>query len=316
MKRRAHIVITIGDPSGIGPEVTVKAIKKLGRIKDAAFFIVGDSGILSRYGFRQGEGVYLIDLKTPGARHIRPGCPNARAARAGFEYLGTAVSLIKKGFGHGLVTAPIAKDGMRRAGFLWPGHTEYLAESFKARRTEMVFIGDRLKVALVTRHMSLKDVVRKLRAKEIQECGRIVFNLLRETFKIRKPRVAVCGLNPHAGEGGLFGREDILHIAPAIRELNKRFGPHFSGPWPADTVFIKAQEGAFDLVMAMYHDQGLAPFKSIEFDHGVNLTAGLPFVRTSPVHGTAFDIAGKNKADPRSMLSALSLAWRLTSASP
>jgi 4-hydroxythreonine-4-phosphate dehydrogenase len=210
------------------------------------------------------------------------------------------------------VTGPIAKKKVRDCGFLHAGQTEFLGHFFKTKHVEMVFVSKPLKVVLVTRHMALKDAVSAIKKRRIVTCGRLVCDLLKKNFRIKSPKIAVCGLNPHAGEGGLFGLEEKLEIAPAIRQLNKILGNYFYGPFPADTIFSRALRSEFDMVMAMYHDQGLIPFKVAEFEQGVNLTAGLPFIRTSPVHGTAFDIAGKNLADHRSMQSAIELAYQLT----
>ena len=160
--------------------------------------------------------------------------------------------------------------------------------------------------------MALSRAIPAVTKKRIVTCAGLVVDLLKKRFKIRAPKIAVCGINPHAGEKGLFGREEITQITPAVKFLNRTFGKYFFGPLPSDTVFHKAYHGEFDLVIAMYHDQGLIPFKMMEFENGVNLTAGLPFVRTSPVHGTAFDIAGKGVADPRSMTRAIMLAYDLT----
>ncbi len=312
MKRVVNIAISMGAPCGIGPEVLVKALRKLRRQKGVHFFVSGDSYILSRYGFRRASNVSVLDLKSLEPEHFKPGSPNKYSARASLDYLNTAILLVKKGFAHSLVTAPISKEAVLGAGFSWPGHTEFLADSFGSKQVEMVFVSPYLKVVLVTRHLSLKKAIDMITARRIVSCGRIVFKLLKKRFGIGNPKIAVCGLNPHAGEGGLFGKEDIVRIAPAVRNLNRIYGRHFFGPYPADTVFQKARNGEFDLVMSMYHDQGLIPFKLIEFRRGVNLTAGLPVVRTSPVHGTAFDIAGKNKADSESMFHSLMLAYHLS----
>lgn len=312
MRKTVKIAIAMGDPAGIGPEITARALKGAGRFKDAVFFVAGDAYVLARYGFKKSGNVFLTDLKNITPHAFKPGSPTEETARASLEYLKSAVSQIKEAQAHCLVTAPLSKECVRRAGFPWPGHTEFLAHSFGVSRPEMVFISDVLKVVLVTRHMSLRDAIKSITETKIVRCGEQVLDLLAGKFKIKNPRIAVCGLNPHAGEAGLFGSEEKASIAPAIKKLNKAAGPHFFGPFAADTVFHRARHGEFDLVMAMYHDQGLIPFKMIAFESGVNLTIGLPFVRTSPVHGTAFDIAGKEVADPRSMKAAITLAYQLT----
>ncbi|MFH0877998.1 MAG: 4-hydroxythreonine-4-phosphate dehydrogenase PdxA [Candidatus Omnitrophota bacterium] len=311
MNRKTRIVITTGDPCGIGPYVTAKAVGRLRSMRDAEFVVVGHAGLLARSGLSDSVGVHVLDA---GVRHFEPGQPNLASARASLEYLRLAVSLIKDRQVDGLVTGPICKENVRKAGFSWPGHTEFLADAFGIKQVEMLFVSDRLKVVPVTRHVSLAQAIRQLDKKKITACGSLMARLLNHCFRLRQPRIAVCGLNPHAGEGGLFGSEEIKVIAPAVKQLNKLTKAHFFGPLPADTVFQRAFRGEFDLVMAMTHDQGLIAFKMIDFENGVNLTAGLPFIRTSPVHGTAFDIARKRMrgACEDSMLAAILLATRLT----
>jgi 4-hydroxythreonine-4-phosphate dehydrogenase len=311
MKKSIGIAISMGDPAGVGPEVLAKALNSLDRTTNAVFFVVGDTSLLLRYGLKKKDAIKLVDLKNLDLVRLRPGKPTRQTARASLEYLTTAMAMIKRGTAQGLVTAPISKESIRCAGFRWPGHTEYLAEYFKARQVEMVFVADALKVALVTRHMSLKGAVASVKKKRIVEAGSFLLGFVKKNFKIRNPKIAVCGLNPHAGEGGLFGKEEKTQIFPAVRELNRRCGRHFFGPLAADAVFHKACQGNYDLVLAMYHDQGLIPFKTVAFDNGVHLTAGLPFIRTSPVHGTAFDIAGRNIANYHSMAHAIKLSYQL-----
>ena len=315
MKKNIRIAISMGEPTGIGPEVLVKALRALKHLKGATFFVCGDSFVLTKYGFRSQTNVNLIDLKNITPRQFEPGVPTRESAKATLDYLESAVALIKKGKADGLATAPLSKEHVTRAGFLWPGHTEFLAHAFGVSHVEMVFVAETLKVVLATRHVSLKDAINSITESKIVRCGDFVLDLLKRTVKVKNPRIAVCGLNPHAGEAGLFGSEEKASIAPAIKKLNKARGEHFFGPFAADTVFRRARQGEFDLVMAMYHDQGLIPFKMIAFDKGINVTIGLPFIRTSPLHGTAFDIAGKNMADPRSMEAAIRLAcqWNKSS---
>jgi 4-hydroxythreonine-4-phosphate dehydrogenase len=202
-----------------------------------------------------------------------------------------------------LVTAPICKEGFHEAGIPFPGHTEFLAALTKTRRFAMMLFGGPLRVVLVTRHIPLSEVPQCLTRGKVLEAIRLTAEAL-PWLGCRRARVAVCGLNPHAGEGGLLGREELTVIGPAV-ESARREGLRVFGPLPADTVFHAAAHGSFDAVVAMYHDQGLAPLKLIAFESGVNVTLGLPIVRTSPDHGTAFDIAGKNRADPSSMIEAV-----------
>lgn len=310
--KKVRVAITMGDPAGIGPEVSVRALKLMGRMKTAAFFLIGDRGVLRSYGFKEFSNVTLVDLNNVPSKNFKPGFSNGVSGKASFEYLKKGVSFVLSGTADALVTAPIAKDSIVKAGFRWPGHTEFLAHAAAVKHVEMVFASSKLKTVVVTRHMSLRNVIRSVTKNRIIDCGSLMVGFLKKNFHIRNPKIAVCGLNPHAGENGLFGQEEQVCIVPAIEALNRREGRHFYGPFASDSIFKRALSGEFDLVMAMYHDQGLIPFKLISLNHGVHLTAGLPFIRTSPVHGTAFDIAGKNIADHRSMESAIRLACRLS----
>lgn len=307
-----RVALTMGDPAGIGPEVLVEALARFKKTGGVKFFVAGDRPQLVRYGLRSCGNVIFRTSENMGAARIRPGHPTPRSAQASIGYLKEAVSWMRNKEADCLVTGPISKAHIRACGFSWPGQTEYLADAFDAKDVEMIFVSERLKVALVTRHVSVKNALRAVSKERIETCGRLVFDLLKNKFRIRSPRIAVCGLNPHAGEAGLFGGEEKACIAPAVSGLNKELGQHFYGPYSPDAVFRLALGGAFDLVMAMYHDQGLIPFKLAAFETGAHLTLGLPFVRTSPVHGTGFDIAGKNMASAGSMTAALELAVRLT----
>ncbi|MGE5279764.1 MAG: PdxA family dehydrogenase [Deltaproteobacteria bacterium] len=295
----ARVAVTMGDPAGIGPEVLVKALRRLRRSAGVVFYVVGDGAFLRRRGVKPSARVRLIDAA------------EGSAPAASLRYLEAAADLLGAGVCSALVTAPVSKEKIQASGVPFSGHTEFLMRRFGVRQAAMVFAGTRLRIALATRHVSLRAAVRSLDRSRIAVCGRLAAGLLRTHFGIARPRIAVCGLNPHAGEGGLFGDEEARHIVPAIRLLNKGSRAVFSGPWPADTVIHHACRGAFDLVLTMYHDQGLPAFKALEFATGAQVTAGLPFVRTSPVHGTAFDIAGKGIADAGSMETALRLACDL-----
>lgn len=301
------LAVTMGDPCGIGPEVIAKAFRR-SKQKNSNFLIVAAKDVLFRYGFRERPGLTVYDPHVKGLKPFVAGRPSADSGKLAFECLRKGLGLVLSGRAKGLITAPVSKEALCLAGFRWPGHTEFLAEASGAKQIEMVFVSDKLKVALVTRHMSLEQAIDNVKKDRIVKCGMLVHKMMREQFRIKKPRIAVCGLNPHAGESGMFGEQDAAEIAPAVKSLNRTCGRSFWGPLAADGVFHRAYEGAFDMVMCMYHDQGLIPFKMTEFSRGVHFTAGLPFVRTSPVHGTAFDIAGKNKADEGSMLEAIKLA--------
>jgi len=285
---KPRVVITTGDPSGIGPEVTQKALAspKVKRLAD--FLVIGDA-------------------KTSVSSRKSPGI----CGKLSMQYLDKALRIIAKGEADCLVTAPINKANVRAAGFEdFEGHTEYLAKETLTEDYAMMFVGKRVKITLVTRHIALKDVPAKLTADKIYRHIRLTHRYLSDHFHLKDPKIAVAGLNPHAGEGGIFGREEITVISPAIKKASLSCGK-VSGPFPPDVVFGDALSGKFDVVIAMYHDQGLIPFKLLHFKDGVNMTIGLPFVRTSPDHGTAFDIAGKGIADPTSMTEAIILACRL-----
>jgi len=223
-----------------------------------------------------------------------------------------AIDLAKAGRIAAMVTAPINKEALSAAGIDYPGHTEILADFGGAQSSAMMLANDELRVVLVTIHCSLREAIERITIESELSAIRLAHDGTRQ-FGIAHPRVAVAGLNPHAGESGLFGREEIEVVAPAIAQA-KALGIDASGPWPGDTVFMQARSGRFDVVVAQYHDQGLIPIKYLGLEHGVNITLGLPFIRTSPDHGTAFDIAGKGIADPSSLMTALQQAHRLVAA--
>ncbi|MCX5680287.1 MAG: 4-hydroxythreonine-4-phosphate dehydrogenase PdxA [Candidatus Omnitrophica bacterium] len=285
---KPRVIITTGDPSGIGPEVTQKALAspKVKRLAD--FLVIGDT------------------KTSVGSRKSPDIC-----GKLSMQYLDRALRIIAKGEADCLVTAPINKANVRAAGFKnFEGHTEYLAEETLTKEYAMMFVGKRLKITLVTRHVALKDVSARLTADKISTAIGLTHRYLSDHFHLKDPKIAVAGLNPHAGEGGIFGKEEVEVISPAIKVASRSCGKVF-GPFPPDVVFGDALAGKFDAVIAMYHDQGLIPFKLLYFKDGINMTIGLPFVRTSPDHGTAFDIAGKGIADPSSMIEAIRLAVRL-----
>ncbi len=280
----------MGDPQGIGPEVILKALSNKDISRLGSIILVGDRKLLGRSKFPVVDVAYR------------------NAGEGSFKSLNTAIDLIKGGIADALVTAPLSKERVSHYQKNFLGHTEYLASSFNVKQFDMMFVSSNLRLSLVTRHVALKDVSRLITKKSIFSSIELMHRTLKEQFKISKPRIAVLGLNPHAGELGLLGKEEIKQIIPAIKEANQRKIKAF-GPFPADTFFC--HDKGYDGIIAMYHDQGLAPIKGMYFKDLVNFTAGLPFVRTSPVHGTAFDIAGKNKADPSSMIAAIKLAFQL-----
>ncbi len=278
---RRRIGITLGDVAGIGPEIVAKALASRKLDKRFDYEVIGNPNTKRRAD--------AADWVVQGAKRCLAGELAA------------------------LVTAPISKQLLRDAGYRFEGHTELLAHVARTKRFAMMLVGGPLRVSLATIHVPLAKVPRLLSKRRIIEVIELSHDVCKR-FGIRRPKVGVAGLNPHAGEGGLLGSEERRIIAPAIRQAARK-GMNATGPWPADTLFHKAYHGEFDAVVAMYHDQGLAPLKMIAFDTGVNLTLGLPFVRTSPDHGTAFDIAGKGIAKPDSMIAAINLAAKLTAKS-
>jgi len=278
------ICISIGDPSGIGPEITKKAITSKGLKGKADFRIIDE------------QAVKKNDRKTN--------------AKASVNFISTAFKLVTEGKADALVTGPVSKEAINRAGIRFEGHTEYLANLCGCKKIAMMFVSDKLKVSLVTRHIPLSRISPSLSVKAIYDTVELTYNALRNWFGIKNPKIGVSGLNPHCGEGGLFGNEESYVIKPAIKKLQKDLDGIF-GPISADTLLRDVYNKKFDAAVCMYHDQGLAAFKMIAMQKGVNLTLGLPFIRTSVDHGTGFDIAGKKKADPGSMIEAVKLAVRL-----
>lgn len=279
------IALTLGDPAGIGPEIVRTALATPGIETLADFEVIGET-----------EG-------------IAPGKPSSASARAALDALEEAAARAMAGEFSAVVTGPVSKHALHAIGFEFPGQTEFFANRTRTPNHAMCLTGGRLTVALVTAHIPLAEVCQVLREDEIVRVGRLLAD-----FCIRRgipsPRIAVAGLNPHAGENGDLGREEIDRIAPAVERLNGKEAV-FAGPLPPDTVFFRAANGEFDAVLCMYHDQGLIPLKLHAFDEGVNVTLGLPFPRTSPDHGTAFEIAGRGIARPDSMIAAIRLAAEL-----
>ena len=312
---KQKIIITMGDPSGIGPEVAVKALanRKISRLAD--FFVIGDRAVIEKAcrdtGVGLGRGIGIIDLANVLMKDFSYGRRNPRYGRASIGYIDRALGIISSGKTAALVTAPINKSSIISSGMTgFQGHTEYLAEKTGSVGAAMMFVGKKLKITLVTRHIALRSVPRRISVDSVFNTIMTTHSHLLGYFGIKHPRIGVAGLNPHAGESGVFGKEEEHIIAPAVKAASKKI-KGVSGPVPPDVIFYDAYKGRYDAVIALYHDQGLIPFKLLYFRDGVNLTLGLPFVRTSPDHGTAFDIAGKGVADPTSMEEAIFLAHRL-----
>ena len=288
---KPRVAITAGDPAGIGPEIAERAAR------DARVTAVCEPVV---YG-------------PPAGESFAAGVLSAEAGRAAYDAILRAVADATSGAVAAIATAPINKEAFRLAGLPWSGHTDLLAHLTGARDVAMMFHSDVLRVVLATIHIALADVPRTLTSALMERTIALTARELARFDKVA-PRIGVAGLNPHAGEHGLFGREDMDAIAPAVDACRRR-GIDVKGPFPADTVFVRAQRGEFDVVVACYHDQGLIPVKLVAFGHAVNVTLGLPIVRTSVDHGTAFDIAGKGVADPESMVAAVLLAAKLTRSS-
>jgi 4-hydroxythreonine-4-phosphate dehydrogenase len=323
------LAMTMGDPSGIGPELTLAAWRA--RASNAPFFVFAAPGVLAAAARRAGFAAPVIETDPAGAAAAfskglpvvplksavedKPGRPTAANGAATIESIDRAVEAVHEGAARAVVTNPIAKAVLYDAGFRFPGHTEYLGELAKIwggpAFPVMMIWSEALKVVPVTIHIPLAEAPQALTAELIVKTARVVDRDLRARFGLKRPRLAVAGLNPHAGEGGRIGREEIAIIAPAIEALRAE-GVDAVGPLPADTMFHATARARYDVALTMYHDQGLIPAKTLAFDDGVNVTLGLPFVRTSPDHGTAFDIAGKGLANPASLMAALTLADRLT----
>jgi 4-hydroxythreonine-4-phosphate dehydrogenase len=307
------IAITMGDPCGIGPEICVKLFAE--GLPGLAF-VIGDLGVLRRAVARLDVPLTLRSVTSPADIMGQPGTMDvlscsalpddlpigqidARAGQAAYDYVVKAIDLANAGAVGAIVTAPIVKEAMKAAGITYPGHTEILADKSGTTDFAMMLANDELRSILVTIHVSLAEAIRLVTRQRVLRKIRLANQACR-AYGIKQPRVAVAGLNPHAGEGGMFGREDIDEIAPAIADARAE-GIDATGPWPGDTIFMRARRGEFDIVVAQYHDQGLIPVKYLGVDHGVNVTIGLPFIRTSVDHGTAFDIAGTGKASHTSL---------------
>ncbi len=329
----APLALSLGDPAGIGPEIVVKAWAEL-RNGGPPFVVVGDyqalasasgggTSILRRIlGPAEAAEVFpdaLPVLDLPLKSPVVAGQPSSTAAPAIIQWIETAVGLALSGAVRGVVTAPIAKAPLYQAGFKFPGHTEFLGELTAAERFDgargpvMMLTAADLRVALVTVHEPLAKVAGKLTTDAIVNVGLVTAQALRRDFGIATPRLAVAGLNPHAGEDGGIGREEIDIVAPAVKALAER-GVQVSGPHPSDTLFPDAMRAHYDAAICLYHDQALIPVKMLDFWGGVNVTLGLPIVRTSPDHGTAFDIAGRGLARPDSLIAAVRLADQIARA--
>ncbi len=326
---RPVIGVTMGDPAGIGPEIILKALSKSEWQRESIPLIIGDKRVMDFYSSLLGmhiplipvegdpinlaplkEGGYILSITSLESAHFAPGCSSIKCGEAVVRYVKEGALLALKGKIAAVVTAPLHKASIHAAGYPYPGHTELLAEITGCQDYAMMLIGDSIRVSLITIHVALRDVPRLITRQEVFRITRLTYRCLKDWFGIEEPKVAVAALNPHAGEEGAFGDEEERIIIPAIEDL-REIGYPVWGPYPADTLFHRHAQGEFHAVVAMYHDQGLIPVKLEAFDRGVNLTLGLPIVRTSVDHGTAFDIAGKGIAHPESLDAAYKLALKL-----
>jgi len=327
INNRPVIGITMGDPVGIGPEIILSALSSKHIYDICRPLVIGDVNILKSATKianaplsiapvpDHASGTYthgrmdVLNISNLNAENTQWGRPTPETGKAMVDYITTAIDMALEGKINGVVTGPINKHAMQAAGFAYSGHTELLAERTRTKQVAMMLTGEKLRVVLVTIHIPLKDIFKTLSPERIHDKIAMTFSALRDRFGIASPRIAVAGLNPHAGENGLFGNEEKDIITPAIRRSKKQ-GIHVSGPYPPDTVFYQAMKGHFDAVVCMYHDQGLIPFKLLHFSDGVNTTLGLPIIRTSVDHGTAYEIAGTGRADSGSLIAAIQMAAR------
>ncbi|PKL51194.1 MAG: 4-hydroxythreonine-4-phosphate dehydrogenase PdxA [Nitrospira bacterium HGW-Nitrospira-1] len=321
------IAITMGDPAGVGAEIILKAFFQSGEMPDFCVpIVIGDQVVMEEAIHLLGLSVDLNLIQTPeeaksfhssidmidlAAIHtFKKKKPTAEGGRASAAYIRKAVELALKKQVDAMVTAPISKEALKMAGMKWPGHTEMIAELTGARDYAMMLVGGPLRVILVTIHTAIRYVPDLIKQDAVLKTIHLAQRAC-SMLGITDPRIAVAGLNPHAGEAGIFGDEEIREIIPAI-EAARREGIEATGPFPPDTIFHKAYKGEVDIVVCMYHDQGLIPLKMIAFDKGVNVTVGIPIIRTSPDHGTAYDIAWSGHADPSSMIEAVKLASQIS----
>jgi 4-hydroxythreonine-4-phosphate dehydrogenase len=329
------LALTLGEPAGIGPDITIQAWLRRNELKLPAFYLLGDRDFVSHRAKVLGLKLKLADVSTEEALEAfadalpvvatghttsaRPGQPDDTSAGIAMASIRRAVGDVIAGRASAIVTNPIAKSVLYRAGFRHPGHTEYLAElaatNGHSPQPVMMLWSPALVVVPVTIHLSLRDAIAQLSSDLIVTTARIVNAALKARFGLVNPRLAISGLNPHAGEDGSLGTEDKTVVAPAI-EILRGEGIEVRGPLPADTMFHEAARKTYDCAICMYHDQALIPVKTLAFEEAVNATLGLPFIRTSPDHGTAFDIAGTGKADPSSLIAALRLAARMAAKQP
>ncbi|MCW7752929.1 4-hydroxythreonine-4-phosphate dehydrogenase PdxA [Desulfobotulus sp. H1] len=318
------IAVTMGDPVGIGPEITVKALSDPAVHALCRPLVLGDSSVLHSAMALTGQHLHIREVSCASEAHFQPGTlnliplsslpsspawgrPDRETGQAMVHYILRAIDMALAGEVAAIVTGPINKYAMNLSGYAYSGHTELLAERTGTRDYVMMLAGDRIRVSLVTIHTALRNVPDLITPEKIRTTLRVTHRALVERFAIPAPSIAVAGLNPHAGESGMFGDEEERILQPALEQARSE-GIDAQGPFPPDTLFYHVDQGRFDAVVAMYHDQGLIPFKMRHFEDGVNTTLGLPIIRTSVDHGTAYDLAGRGRADHRSLLAAIHMA--------
>ncbi|TAN63231.1 4-hydroxythreonine-4-phosphate dehydrogenase PdxA [bacterium] len=302
----------MGDPSGVGPEIVLKALSDKGLRRIANLVVVGDKALLEflakKLRLKPPDKSAVRNLSNLDIKRLKPGVPSKEAGTAMIRYVKEAARMALAREADAIVTAPITKEAAKMAGFKFPGHTEFIARLTNTKNFAMMLAGDELKVVLVTIHEPIKNLHRLVTKEAVLKTLKVTDAALRQYFGFKRPRIAVCGLNPHAGESGLFGDEEKKEITPAVKKAVS-LGINAVGPLPADTVFYRAvRRKEFDCVVAMYHDQGLGPLKLLSFENGINVTLGLPIVRTSVDHGTAYDIAWKGRASHLSLKAAITAA--------
>ena len=327
--RLPRIGITMGDPAGIGPEIVLKAVAEEEVLRVCLPVIIGDAQLLAHTArtldLQCGYDIVRYDERLPDelsepvifhldnvSGHIEPGIESGTAGKAAAGYIEAAVRLCAAGSVDAITTAPINKRALFLGGYSFPGHTEFLAQLTSTEEYAMAFVAANLRIVLISTHVPLAEAIRLVERDRIVRVTELAHRELRR-WGIERPRIAVAALNPHGAEGGLFGVEEASEIVPAVEACQGRDGMDVRGPFSADTVFLRASRGEFDAVIACYHDQAMIPVKCLSFGEAVNVTLGLPFIRTSVDHGTAFDIAGKGLAEHSSMLAAITLAAELSS---
>ena len=307
-KEKSLIGITMGDPGGIGPEVILKALTSPEIRAAANYVVIGSEKVLSNISDRVlSDNISVLDLDNFTVNNALSHKPLPDSGKASVEYILKGLDLAINGKIDALVTAPISKEAIKLAGYNYAGHTELLKEKTSVENVVMFMVGKGLRVSFVTTHLAVNEISGAINQENVFSTIQITATGLKTFFGIDQPKIAVCGLNPHCGDGDCFGTEERDVIVPAIERAQK-MGINCHGPLSADTVFNKALNGEFDIVVVQFHDQGAIPIKMYAFDSGVNITLGIPVIRTSPTHGTAFDIAGKGIADPGSMIEAIKTA--------